>query len=289
MKRLLLALVLFGPAAYACDASHLGLSGAIRVDTCLDTDAPHCVYAGKAVRAYGDRIPDSDEVLTILLPSSPWHLYDSESRILTVEDLAASIRPKLGGKVERIELIGSWTGVSPAPGTPSLAQRLSRALDGFPVKGEDGFLWLSPDGSRRTTRQAYTGREGGGSYFLPEGSDVLVSLATGWPVYVEDRIPEDDLALRTAAAAGADVFLLCPDQALASYERVAGQGGAIAAYNAAIMRLERNADGDRDAALRLLERGAALGDARSRERLDAERAAPPSTAPLSATEPSTSK
>jgi hypothetical protein len=38
------------------------------------------------------------------------------------------------------------------------------------------------------------------------------------------------------------------------------------------MRLERGADGDRAAALVLLGRGVALGDAKSRARLDAERA-----------------
>jgi len=38
------------------------------------------------------------------------------------------------------------------------------------------------------------------------------------------------------------------------------------------MRLERNADGDRAAALALLEHAATLGDAKSRSRLDAESA-----------------
>jgi hypothetical protein len=38
------------------------------------------------------------------------------------------------------------------------------------------------------------------------------------------------------------------------------------------MRLERNGEGDRDAALELLQRAAALGDAKSTTRLAAERA-----------------
>ena len=65
------------------------------------------------------------------------------------------------------------------------------------------------------------------------------------------------------------MFFLCPDKALAGFERAAANGSAIAAYNAALMRLDRGADGDRAAARKLLERGAALGDARSRARLEA--------------------
>jgi hypothetical protein len=193
-------------------------------------------------------------------------------RILAVDELVGAVRPKLNDTLERIELIGSWTGVSPAPGVASLAERVSKALDGLPVKGEDGFLWLAQDGTRRTSRQAFTLREGAGSYFLPKGSEVLVPLAAGWPAYVQDRIPEDDAGLLMRAAAGWDVFFLCPDKALAGFEHAAEKGSAIAAYNAALMRLERDADGDRTAALALLERGAALGDAKSRTRLDAERA-----------------
>ena len=271
MKFLPLALLLLSPAAFACDTSSLPLSGIVQVDTCHDMQSATCVYATKAVYEYGQAVPDTDEVLTILVPSSPWHLFDSEMRIVTIDAMVAAIRPKLTAKVKRVELIGSWTGVSPVPGAPSLAQRLSRALDGMSVKGEDGFLWLSSDGSRHTTHQAYSVRDGGGSYFVPKGRDVFVSLASGWPAGVEDRIPADDLAMRTAAAAGWEILFLCPDRALAGYESTAEKGGAIAAYNAAIMRLERNGEGDRDAALKWLERAAALGDAPSRERLAQER------------------
>lgn len=72
------------------------------------------------------------------------------------------------------------------------------------------------------------------------------------------------------AAAGWDVFFLCPDKALAGFERAAAKGSAIAAYNAALMRLERGREGDRTAALALLERGVALGDAKSKARLEAQ-------------------
>lgn len=270
MKRAVLALCLLSPAALACDTSHLALSGSVHLDTCSPQATPDCVYAGKALHEYMEAVPDPESVFTIGLQSSPWRMYDGDMRILTVEEVADDVRPQLD-KLERVELIGSWTGVSPQPGVPSLAERVSKALGGFPVRGEDGFLWLSQDGSRRTTRQAYTTREGAGSYFLPKGGEVFVSLVGGWPAFVEDRIPDDDAKMLMHAAAGWDVFFLCPDKALAGFERAAAKGNAIAAYNAALMRLERGAEGDRAAALALLERGVALGDAKSKGRLDTER------------------
>lgn len=272
MKPILLALLL-SPTALACDTSHLSLSGTVSVKTCSpQRDSTDCVYSGQALYEYMEAVPDSDALLTIGLQSSPWRLYDGEMRILTVDDVADVIRPKLGGKLQRVELIGSWTGVSPEPGVPSLANRVSKALNGFPVQGENGFLWLAKDGTRRTTRQAFTTREGAGSYFLPKGSEVFVSLVAGWPAFVEGQIPEDDAELLMGAAVGWDVFFLCPDKALAGFERAAARGSVIAAYNAAVMRLERGSDGDRAAAIALLERGVALGDAKSRTRLDTERA-----------------
>ena len=220
MKPLLLALCLLSPAAFACDDVHLPLSGTVTVPTCDPDRDADCLYAGDAVHAYMEKVPDSDEVYTIGLQASPWHLYDGQMRILTVDDLAAMLRPKLDGKVKRIALIGSWTGVSPAAGVPSQADRLSKALDGLPVQGEDGFLWLSADGSRHTTRQAFTLRAGAGSYFVPKGQDMLVALADGWPAYVEDRIPDDQPELLMHVGVAKDVFMLCPGEALAAYETV---------------------------------------------------------------------
>lgn len=271
MKSVLFALCLLSPAALACDTSHLSLSGAISVTTCsTKLDSTDCVYAGEALYEYGEAVPDSESVLTIVLQASPWRMYDGEMRILTADDIANAVRPKLGGKLEHVELIASWTGVSPEPGVPSLADRVSTALGGLPVKGEDGFLWLAKDGTRRTTRQAFTMREGAGSYFLQRGSEVFVPLVAGWPAFVQDQIPEDDAYMLARAAAGWDVFFLCPEKALAGFEHAAKKGSAIAAYNAALMYLERAADGDRASALSLLERGAALGDAKSRGRLNVE-------------------
>jgi hypothetical protein len=261
------------PATLACDTSHLSLSGAASVTTCSpQQDSTDCVYSGHALYEYMEAVPDSDSLFTIGVQASPWRMYDGEMRILTTDDVADLVRPQLDGELERVELIGSWTGVSPEPGVPSLADRVSKTLGGFPVKGEDGFLWLAKDGTRRTTRQAFTTREGAGSYFLPKGSEVFVSLVAGWPAFVQDKISETDPDMLTRAAAAWDVFFLCPDKALAGFEHAAAKGSAIAAYNAALMRLDRGTDGDRAAALALLERGAALGDAKSHARLDIERA-----------------
>lgn len=270
MKPILLALCLVSPAALACDKSHLPLSGTATVETCSPQSSADCVYAGKVLYEYMQAVPDSDSVFTMGLHSSPWRMYDGEMRILTVDDVADVVRPKLG-KSTHVELIASWTSVSPEPGVPSLADRVSKALGGFPVRGEDGFVWLAQDGTRRTTRQAFTIREGAGSYFLPKANEVFVPLVAGWPAFVQDQIPEDDADLLMHAAAGWDVFFLCPDKALAGFEHAAARGSAVAAYNAALMRLERGAEGDRAAALALLERGVALGDAKSRARLETER------------------
>lgn len=273
MKTALLALCLLSPAALACDTSHLSLSGGLSVKTCSPKPgSTDCVDSSVTLHAYMEAVPDDDSLFSIGLQSSPWHMYDGDMRILTADDIAATVKPRLDAKVKRVELIGSWTGVSPQPGVPSLADRLSKALDGFPVKGENGFLWLKKDGARRTTRQAFTVREGGGSYFLPKGAELFVPLVAGWPAFVQDQIPEDNAEMLMRAAAGQEIFFLCPDKALEGFEHAAGKGSAVAAYNAAIMRLERGDSGDRAAALALLERGATLGDAKSRVRLDAERA-----------------
>jgi hypothetical protein len=261
------------PVTRACDTSHLSLSGAISVTTCSPQQtSTDCVYSGRALYEYMQAAPDSDSLYTIGMQASPWRMYDADMRIITADDIADVVRPQLDGKLERVELIGSWTGVSPEVGVPSQAERVSQALDGFPVKGEDGFLWLAKDGTRRTTRQAFTMREGAGSYFLPKDAEVFVPLVAGWPAFVQDQIPEDDIDLLTRAAAGWDVFFLCPDKALAGFEHAATKGSAIAAYNAALMHLDRDTEGDRAAALALLQRGAALGDAKSRDRLKTERA-----------------
>lgn len=271
-KVALLALSLLSSATLACEPPQLPLSGTATVETCSQQDSSTCIYGGTALYEYMEAVPDSDAQFIIGLQASPWHLYDGELRIITPEEMAEQIRPKLTSKVERVELVGSWTAVAPAPGMRSSAERLSKALGGFPVQGEDGFLWLSKDGSRRTTHQAFTLREGAGAYFLPKDAELMVALVAGWPAFVQGMLPEDDAELQMRAAVGWDVFFLCPDNALSAYEYAASKGSAIAAYNAAMMHLERGTAEGRASAVALLERGAALGDAKSRARLDIEHA-----------------
>jgi TPR repeat protein len=63
--------------------------------------------------------------------------------------------------------------------------------------------------------------------------------------------------------------MLCPEKALRAFEASAGAGNPIGAYNAALMRLERNGAGDRKAALALLRNAAAAGDLKARQKLAA--------------------
>jgi hypothetical protein len=192
-------------------------------------------------------------------------MYDGELRILTVDDVAAVAKGALAEEpIRRVVLFASWSGVAPT-GAESLAARLSRALDGFPVDGMDGFLWLDPQGQPRTTRQEYTVRSGSGYYQVERGADVFVPLIFGWASGVKARILENsDNEAMLMAGVGDDVFMLCPEEALASFEKAAEFGSAVGAYNAALMRLER---GERDAAIALMQRAVALGDDKAATKL----------------------
>lgn len=262
MKFAILSLALLAAAqgVAACETS-LPLSGSVAVPVC-DREGPDCRSATKVLYEYTQAQPDDPAIFSIALQSSPWRMYGPDLRILRVEDVATMIRPKLEPKHKRVALYGSWTGTAPA-GTPSLASRLSRQLDGFPVEGKDGFLWMDPKGGMRTTRQAYTVRRGAGRYLVQTGDEVLVSLVDGWAAGLEVRFGPQDGDMMLMAGVGNDVFLLCPDGALADFEAAAAMDSAIAAYNAAQIRLERNHAGDREAALKLLERSEALGDAKA--------------------------
>ena len=108
-----------------------------------------------------------------------------------------------------------------------------------------------------------------GWYHVPRGGDAMVALVPGAMVQFEDRFAEDGRAEGVVrAGVGKDVFMLCPDGALAAFERAAAMGSAIGAYNAGLMHAEA---GRRDDAIRLLERAVALGDAKAGDRLDAIR------------------
>jgi len=225
------------------------------------------------VHDYFDAQPEVPGVLTVAAPGSPWHVYGPDNRIVPVEEFAAQLRQHLGPEDKSVALYMSWSGVSPAPGVPSLADRVAKAM-GMPVTGMDGFVWIDPAGRMRTTHQAFTVRNDTGPYGVRPGAEVFVSLAGGWAAGHEDRFP-DQPELLLEAAAGWDIFMLCPDRALAGFEAAAAKGSAIGAYNAALIRLERAQPGDADAALKLFDRGAALGDAKSKEQAAKLRAAHP--------------
>lgn len=254
----LVLLSLITQVAIACD-SLLPLYGTVSVPACLTGDQ-NCIPASRALYEYIQAQPDDSTSFSIALHTSPWRFYDPKMRIITVEEMAERVRAKLEPKNNRVELLGSWTSVAPSQKTPSLATRLSKALDGFPVTGMDGFLWMDHHGTMRTTRQAFTVRHGGGQYSVKSGEEVLVPLTIGWAAGLEDKFGPKDGEMMLQAGVGNDVFLLCPDGALADFEAAAKMGSAIAAYNAALMRLERSRKGDLGVALKLLEQAVSLGD-----------------------------
>jgi hypothetical protein len=265
---LLLLVLCAAPPARAClDPSKLGLSDTIAVTSCRVGTAG-CLPGNEAVHRYMAAQEDDESLFTIGLQSSPWRAYDGELRILTVEEIAAVVRAQRDAKIRKVVLLGNWTGRSPEAGVPSLAARLSTALDGFPVSGQDGFLWIDPKGRTRTTHQAFTGWFNTGSYGVPEGGEVMVAMVVGW-ASLNETLMQDDPEFLLYAATGHDVFGLCPEKALAGFEAAAAKGSAIGAYNAALMRLERNGPGDAAAARKLLGHAVALGDEKARARLAA--------------------
>lgn len=269
LSRLTLALLaaLLPAAALACDPAK-GLDGVMTIPACDPATGPEaCVPGHVAVYEAMDAL-DIPAVFTIGIQTSPWRMYDGEDRIVTIEEMAASVRAKRPATDTRVRLVGSWTSARPDGAGETLAQRLSAALDGLPVDGSDGFLWLSPKGEMRTTHQAFSVWQTGW-YHVPRGGDAMLALVPGAVVQFEDRFVQDGRAEGVVrAGVGKDVFMLCPDGALAAFERAAAMGSAIGAYNAGLMHAEA---GRRDDAIRLLERAVALGDAKAGDRLDAIR------------------
>lgn len=266
MKSLLFVALLFmSPAVLAECASTIPLEGAVSIKTC-DSRTETCLSGAQAVHDYMNKVADDPSRLSVGVTASPWHFYDAEMRIIAVEELAALLRPQLTGNVKRVDLVASWTGVAPQRGMKSLAQRLSEALKGFPVNGQDGFLWISRDGHLRTTRQAFSLVRGSGPYSVAEGDEAMVSLVAGWPASMEETyVNEKNAEGIMRAGAGWDVFYLCPERALQAFDAAAKLKHPIAAYNAALMRLERKGPGDREAAGELLRQAAGMGDTKARE------------------------
>jgi hypothetical protein len=274
MKYLLctLMLVASGHALAECGEG-MPLRGTIALASC-DPRSPNCVSAprigsGYLKKAKEDKARSDPASMPVWIDASPLHFYDSDSRILTVEDLAGMLRPLLAKRktVKRVVLYGSWTGVAPAHGGKSLAQRLSQALNGMPVKGMDGYLWIAEDGSMHTT-QAAPSPTRSGPYGIVPGAEIMTSYVTGWVATLSDRLVEaGNTQGILLAGAGWDTFFLCPDRALQTFEAAAKLSSPVAAYNAAILHLERGRPGDNEAAAALLAQAAAEGDEKAKARL----------------------
>lgn len=257
------AALLLPTPTFACVASK-ALEGALTIPHCDPTiDSSNCIPGNQAVYEALEAL-EIPGVFTIGAQTSPWRMYDANDRIITVEEAAAMIRKQRPETDLRVRLVGSWTAALPEGEGATLAQRLSTVLDGFPVDGSDGFLWLSPKGDMRTTRQAFSVWKTGW-YHVPRGNDVMVALVPGALAQFEDRFAEDGQADGVVrAGVGNDVFMLCPQGALAAFERAAGMGSAVGAYNAGVMHAEA---GDPAAAITWLEKAVALGDEKAAARL----------------------
>ncbi|HEU0152218.1 MAG TPA: hypothetical protein VFQ84_02605 [Arenimonas sp.] len=243
------------------------LEGMQKVPTC-ETNGKDCVSSAYAVHKFSEAIPDDPTVMTVTAQGSPWRIYGPGNRILRIDELAGILRDARSEGESKVVLMTSWSGVSPSPGVASLADQVSRALDGFPVEGQDGFLWISSKGETRTTHQAFTARDGNGSYGVAADGEVFVPLAAGWVAQVVDQAVGDvDPEYLVEAGVGWDAFMLCPSSALAMFERAGRSGSAVGSYNAAQMLLARGQAGDRDAAIRWLRQAAVAGDKPAAEQL----------------------
>lgn len=252
-----LALALLPVLGHACEQAP-ALEGVLSIPQC-DAASEECVPGTRAAHAALEalEIPDA---FTIGVQTSPWRMYDAEGRILTIVEVAAAVRAGMPASDRRVHLAGSWTAARPDGGGDTLAHRLSVALDGVPVDGSDGFLWLSPSGAMRTTRQAFSVWKAG-PYSVARGEDVLMALVPGAMAQFEDQFAGDNNAAGVVQAGiGFDVFLLCQERALAAFERAAGMGSAIGAYNAGLMRAEK---GDRTSAKTWLDLAERLGEAKA--------------------------
>ena len=148
-----LAIALLPALGHACEQAP-GLEGVLSIPQC-DAASEECVPGTGAAHAALEALEIPD-VFTIGVQTSPWRMYDAEGRILTIAEMAAAVRAGKPTSDLRVHLAGSWTAARPDGSGETLAHRLSVALDGFPVDGSDGFLWLSPSGAMRTTRQAFS-------------------------------------------------------------------------------------------------------------------------------------
>lgn len=255
------ALALLPDFGHACEQAP-ALEGVLSIPQC-DPASEECVPGTRAAHAALEALEIPD-VFTIGVQTSPWRMYDAEGRVLTIAEVAAAVRAAMPASDRRVHLAGSWTAARPDGGGDTLAHRLSVALDGVPVDGSDGFLWLSPSGAMRTTRQAFSVWKAG-PYSVARGEEVLTALVPGAMAQFEDQFARDNNAAGVVQAGiGFDVFLLCQERARSAFERAAGMGSPIGAYNAGLMHAET---GDSDAAKRWLQLAARRGEAKAADAL----------------------
>ncbi len=258
----LVALVLsINPGLARAECEHgFHLEGTLSVKDC-DPKVDDCINGIRAIYEYGEKLDDGgDEVLTISIMSSPWRIYGPEMRIMRMRELTEIVKANLTEKIKSVVLYASWTENIPKGRTKSLSQELSESLKGFPVKGIDGFLWIKGNGDYYSTKQAFT-IGGDFPYHIKDGDDLMVALPYGAFVHAQDHfIKEKNLRGLRYAAVGWDVFILCPDKALATFEMAAELSDTISAYNAAVIRLERGQEGDFEGATKLLTQAANAGD-----------------------------
>lgn len=261
----ILAIALLPGLASAC-APTQGLDGALTIPQCDAASPAEDCTAGSQALFLALNAFEIPQVFTIGVQSSPWRMYDGEGRILTVDDVAAAVRAGRPESDRRVRLVGSWTSARPDGSTDTLARRLSAALDGLPVDGSDGFLWLSQDGSAiRSTRQSASIRTSG-QYLVPAGEDVMMALVHGVLIDDEDQLAKQGNADGVLhAGIGHDVFLLCPERAMAAFKQAAELGSAIGAYNAGLMHADAGEQGDAEV---WLKRAVALGEPKAAAALD---------------------
>jgi hypothetical protein len=267
MKRTLLVTLLATCSLARADcASTLPVQGFQSINSCSKAGAD-CVDADEALYQYVAAHKDEGpQVLSVSLHGSPWHLYGPDYHIMEIDELAALVRQQ-GDKIKHVVLHASWSGVAPDKQSKSLAQKLSDALKGMKVTGQNGFVWFSKEGKVSTTRQAFSGYVSG-PYRIKKGDKLMASLVAGWPAGLEaDFAKRQDGQGLMRAGAGADIFMLCPEGALRAFDASAALSNPIGAYNAAIMRLERGHAGDEAAAITLLEKSAASGDKKAQAKL----------------------
>lgn len=229
-------------------------------------EAATCVPARNVLYDYAAEMSDPPQTVTVLGQGNTWRVYDPENRAHDAQDVARLVRTDPAfGKATQVVLKVSWSGSAPAGyeawGAP-LASMSSEL--GVPTAGAGGFVWFGPKGQTMITQQDFTGLTV--PYQAKPGDWVMVSAALAVSeAAMQEAETSQDTDLLFAAAQSEDVFGLHPENALRLYERGAALGDGLAAYNAAMIRFQRDWDGDREAAKALLDRAEKLGDKKAAE------------------------